>query len=48
MELCEPCSGLEAMTQKGVLRALVHRGGLNADILSDGEIAVGDAIATDS
>ena len=46
VELCEPCSGLEAMTQKGVLRALVHRAGLNADILSDGEIAVGDAIVS--
>jgi hypothetical protein len=27
-----------------VLRALVHRGGLRADILADGEIAVGDEV----
>ena len=27
-----------------VLRALVHRGGLRADILRDGEIAIGDEI----
>ena len=32
------------MTQPGVMKALVHRGGLNADILSDGEITVGDPV----
>jgi MOSC domain-containing protein YiiM len=32
------------MTQPGVIKAFVHRGGLNADILSDGEIAVGDPV----
>jgi MOSC domain-containing protein YiiM len=44
VELCEPCTHLESMTQPGVIKAFVHRGGLNADILSDGEISVGDAI----
>ena len=44
VELCEPCQTLEAMTQPGVIKAFVHRGGLNADILSDGEISVGDAV----
>ncbi len=44
VELCEPCQHLESMTQPGVIKALVHRGGLNADILSDGEISVGDAV----
>ena len=44
VELCEPCKHLESMTQPGVLKGLVHRGGLNADILSDGEIALGDSI----
>jgi MOSC domain-containing protein YiiM len=43
--LCEPCAGLQAMTKPGVLKALAHRGGLNADILSDGDINVGDSIA---
>ena len=47
VELCEPCSTLEAMTQPGVIKAFVHRCGLNADILSDGEIGVGDAVAVD-
>jgi MOSC domain-containing protein YiiM len=42
--LCEPCSHLERLTGKGVLRALIHRGGLRADILSDGQIEVGSAI----
>jgi MOSC domain-containing protein YiiM len=44
VELCEPCQSLEAMTQPGVIKAFVHRGGLNADILSDGEISVGDPV----
>ena len=41
---CEPCSHLERITQPGVLRGLVHRGGLRADVLSDGEIRVGDRV----
>lgn len=44
VELCEPCSHLESMTQPGVIKAFVHRAGLNADILSDGEISVGDPV----
>jgi len=44
IELCEPCTTLEGMTEPGVIKAFVHRGGLNADILSDGEISVGDSV----
>ena len=44
VELCEPCAHLQSMTQPGVIKALAHRGGLNADILSDGEISIGDPI----
>jgi MOSC domain-containing protein YiiM len=44
VELCHPCSSLEKMTQKGVIKGLVNRGGLNADILTDGEISVGDRV----
>jgi MOSC domain-containing protein YiiM len=44
VELCEPCKHLESLTQPGVIKGLTHRGGLNADILSDGEIAVGDDV----
>jgi MOSC domain-containing protein YiiM len=43
--LCEPCAGLQGMTKPGVLKGLAHRGGLNADILSDGDINVGDKVA---
>ena len=45
VELCEPCSGLESMTHPGVIKGMVHRAGLNADVLTDGQIAVGDAVA---
>ena len=44
IELCEPCASLERRTKKGVLKGLVHRGGLRAAILDDGEITVGDSI----
>ncbi len=44
VELCEPCTTLEGATRPGVIKAYVHRAGLNADILTDGEIAVGDAV----
>jgi MOSC domain-containing protein YiiM len=48
VELCEPCVSLEGMTRPGVVKAYVHRAGLNADILSDGEIRVGDAVVADA
>ena len=44
VELCHPCSSLEKLTQKGVIKGLVNRGGLNADILTDGEMSVGDRV----
>jgi MOSC domain-containing protein YiiM len=44
-ELCEPCNHLQSLTKPGVLRGLVHRGGLRADIVSGGRIAVGDEVA---
>ncbi|QWZ10121.1 hypothetical protein KRR39_10510 [Nocardioides panacis] len=44
--LCEPCSHLERLTTKGTLRGLIHRGGLRADVLSDGVITTGDLIET--
>jgi MOSC domain-containing protein YiiM len=43
-ELCEPCNHLQSMTRDGVLRGMVHRAGLNADIVKPGRIAVGDAL----
>jgi MOSC domain-containing protein YiiM len=42
--LCEPCRYLADLTGKPLLRALVHRGGLRADILRGGLIRVGDQL----
>ena len=42
--LCEPCSHLQRLTGRALLRPMVHRGGLRADILSSGVVNVGDAI----
>ena len=44
VELCEPCEHLQSMTRPGIIKDLVHRAGLNADILTDGTISVGDQI----
>jgi len=43
--LAEPCAHLERLVRPGLLRPLVHRGGLRADILSGGTISIGDEIA---
>jgi hypothetical protein len=42
--LCEPCAHLDRHNGGGVLRPLVHRGGLRADVLTAGTIRVGDAL----
>jgi MOSC domain-containing protein YiiM len=44
IRLAEPCSYLAGLTRPGVSRALVHRGGLRADIVEGGVVRVGDAI----
>jgi MOSC domain-containing protein YiiM len=46
LELCEPCGHLEGLTRPGVKQGLIHRGGLRAQILSEGVINVGDRIET--
>jgi MOSC domain-containing protein YiiM len=42
--LCEPCAHLDSLNGGGVLRPLVHRGGLRADILSQGVLRTGDRL----
>jgi len=42
--LCEPCKHLDDLTVHGVMSGLIHRGGLQALILSEGVIRVGDAV----
>jgi MOSC domain-containing protein YiiM len=44
--LNEPCSHLEGLTYPGVQDGLENRGGLRANVLSGGTIAVGDEVAT--
>jgi MOSC domain-containing protein YiiM len=45
VELCEPCLHLQRLTRPGIIKDLIHRGGLNADILTDGQIRVGDRVS---
>ena len=42
--LAEPCAHLEKLARPGLLRPLVHRGGLRADILTGGTISLGDEV----
>jgi MOSC domain-containing protein YiiM len=50
VELCEPCRifgrnlATASLDVAGVVRAFVHRAGLRADVLSSGEVSVGDPI----
>ena len=47
VELCEPCLHLQKLTRPGIIKDLIHRGGLRADILSGGTINVGDKVIED-
>jgi MOSC domain-containing protein YiiM len=47
VEICEPCLHLQSLTRPGVIDDLLHRGGLNADILSSGTISIGDDVLVD-
>lgn len=45
--LCEPCAYVAGLIgDPEVLKALVHRGGLRCDIVTEGTIRVGDAITS--
>jgi MOSC domain-containing protein YiiM len=45
VEICEPCRHLQQLTRPGIIKDLILRGGLNADILSGGTISVGDPVS---
>src|ERR1051326_4419361 len=45
VELCEPCTHLQSLTRPGIIKELTHRAGINADILTDGTISLGDEVA---
>jgi len=44
VELCQPCSHLQKLTRPGVLRGLVDRGGLRANVVRGGAIRIGDEV----
>jgi MOSC domain-containing protein YiiM len=44
IRLCEPCDHLQRLTGKQLIKGLRHRGGLRAQILTQGTIHVGDCI----
>jgi hypothetical protein len=44
IRLCEPCNHLAKSGSPMVLKGLVHKGGLRAQILSEGQISLGDKI----
>lgn len=46
VRFCEPCNYLAQTTYPEVLRGLVHRGGLRAQILTAGTLRIGDPIST--
>jgi MOSC domain-containing protein YiiM len=44
IRLCEPCDHLQRVTGKQLIKGLRHRGGLRAQILTQGTIRVGDSV----
>jgi MOSC domain-containing protein YiiM len=44
LRLCEPCGHLEKLTQPGIIKAFLHRGGLRAEILTGGTLKHGDIV----
>ena len=44
IRLCEPCDHLQQLTGQPAIKGLLHRGGLRAQILSEGTIRVGDIV----
>src|SRR6516165_9024178 len=44
IRLAEPCLHLEKLTQPGVQKALVHRGGLRARVIAGGLIRAGETV----
>jgi hypothetical protein len=45
IDLCEPCAPLASVTgESDLVEALVHRGGLNANVVESGSVGVGDTV----
>jgi MOSC domain-containing protein YiiM len=45
IRLCEPCEHLQRLTGRQVIEGLRHRGGLRAQILTQGTIHAGDKVS---
>jgi len=45
LQLCEPCATLQRLSHPKVLPGLIHRGGLRAQILTEGTIRVGATVS---
>lgn len=54
VELCEPCRLLarqlphESISQKDIIKVFTHKGGLRAEVLSDGVVRLGDSTMIES
>jgi MOSC domain-containing protein YiiM len=46
IRLCEPCDHLQRLTGRQLIKGLRHRGGLRAQILTQGSIRVGDSLSS--
>ncbi|GAA1939408.1 MOSC domain-containing protein [Kitasatospora viridis] len=44
LRLSEPCARLEELVRPGLIRGLLHRGGLRAEVVRGGTIRVGDRV----
>nr|WSW48067.1 hypothetical protein OG296_36080 [Streptomyces sp. NBC_01001] len=44
LKLSEPCARLEQLVRPGLIRGLLHRGGLRAEVIRGGTIRTGDRI----
>jgi MOSC domain-containing protein YiiM len=44
IRLCEPCDHLQRLTGRQLIQGLRHRGGLRAQILTQGTIRIGDSV----
>ena len=47
IRLCEPCTYLAKLSFPETLKGLAHKGGLRAQILSEGNISTGDVISVE-
>ena len=47
VKIANPCSHLQKLAGKKLLKPMMHRGGLRAQILSSGTIKVGDPVVTE-